>query len=69
VALVYPKIPTGGAAEQPVSTTTVFEQIIVENVVVLGLEMDARGLARSAGVLTMGHNLAAGLRTAFPHVL
>ena len=64
VILAYPRVGKIGEAELGVGTTNVFERIRVDEVSVIAVEVDVRGLAGSGGLRKFANGLSDGVRTA-----
>ena len=61
VVLLYPAVARG-AAPPPVGTTTTFERVTVGAVVVLGMEVEVRGISRVGALRRFADGLIAALK-------
>lgn len=63
VLLLYPAIARGNTPKD-VGTTTVFERITVDDVSVIGIEVEVRGISRTGALKHFANNIKKGCRTA-----
>jgi len=62
IVLLYPAVPREEGVGE-IGTTVIFERVVVEDIEIVGMEVEVRGISRTGGLLEFSKKLAASMRS------